>query len=84
MWVEVGREFARAWRGFFTRLERLHQLDRKNPQHLWLLHKLFLPSINDDCRRFQKEWNAHPVSGPDTNDRSPNVCVIATDQVSLI
>ncbi|PCH39125.1 hypothetical protein WOLCODRAFT_168135 [Wolfiporia cocos MD-104 SS10] len=25
-----------------------------------------------DCHSFQAEWNAHPISGPDTNDRSPN------------
>ncbi|KAK7061176.1 hypothetical protein R3P38DRAFT_2493838, partial [Favolaschia claudopus] len=53
MWVEVGTQFARQWRAFFTRLKDLHQLDRHNPGHLWLLHKLFLQSINDDCRQFK-------------------------------
>jgi hypothetical protein len=27
LWVEVGKEFARAWRAFFFRLERRHYLD---------------------------------------------------------
>ncbi|KAJ7705165.1 hypothetical protein B0H14DRAFT_3645903 [Mycena olivaceomarginata] len=49
LWVEVGTQFARGWRAFFTRLGRLHHLDRKNPSHLWLLHRLFLFAINDDC-----------------------------------
>lgn len=72
LWVEVGSHFARKWRAFFLRLERLHGLDRKNPRHLWLLHRLFLESINHDCKVFQDEWNAHPISGLG-KDQSPNV-----------
>ncbi|KAJ7134187.1 hypothetical protein C8R44DRAFT_955846 [Mycena epipterygia] len=53
LWVEVGT--ARWWRAFFTQLRRLHHLDRKNPGHLWLLHQLFLPSINNDCQEFQED-----------------------------
>ncbi|KAJ6470290.1 hypothetical protein C8R47DRAFT_988786, partial [Mycena vitilis] len=71
LWVEVGTQFARRWRAFFTRLGRLHGLDRKNPSHLWLLHHLFLEEINDDCLEFQEEWNLHPMGGPTTNDQSP-------------
>ncbi|KAJ7718880.1 hypothetical protein DFH07DRAFT_761389, partial [Mycena maculata] len=71
LWVEVGTQFARQWRAFFTRLGRLHRLDRKNPAHLWLLHRLFLDSINDDCKEFQTEWNLHPISGRTTSDQSP-------------
>ncbi|KAJ6477070.1 hypothetical protein C8R45DRAFT_833675, partial [Mycena sanguinolenta] len=71
LWVEVGTQFARRWRGFFTRLGRLHKLDRLNPGHLGLLHHLFLSEINDDCAEFQEEWNLHPIRGPTTNDQSP-------------
>ncbi|KAJ7438359.1 hypothetical protein FB451DRAFT_1416297 [Mycena latifolia] len=71
LWVEVGSQFARRWRAFFTRLGRLHRLDRKNSIHLWLLHQLFLQAINDDCLEFQEEWNLHPISGRTTNDQSP-------------
>ncbi|KAJ7261036.1 hypothetical protein C8J57DRAFT_1072144, partial [Mycena rebaudengoi] len=71
LWVEVGTQFARRWRGFFTRLGRSHRLDRKNPGHLWLLHRLFLPSINEDCAEFQDEWNLHPISGRMPSDQSP-------------
>ncbi|KAI0646013.1 hypothetical protein C8Q79DRAFT_1071722 [Trametes meyenii] len=63
MWVEVGTQFARRWRAFFTRLERCHRLDPEKPGHLWLLHQLFLEEINVDCRAFQREWNHHPISG---------------------
>ncbi|KAJ7254470.1 hypothetical protein C8J57DRAFT_1076161, partial [Mycena rebaudengoi] len=61
LWVEVGTQFARRWRGFFTRLERMHGLDHDNPHHLWLLHYLFLDAINLDCQEFQAEWNCHPL-----------------------
>ncbi|KAG1893904.1 uncharacterized protein F5891DRAFT_985447 [Suillus fuscotomentosus] len=59
------------WRAFFYRLERLYDLDVSNAQHLWLLHKLFLKEIESDCRSFQAEWNAHPISG-EGHDQSPN------------
>ncbi|KAJ7447553.1 hypothetical protein B0H11DRAFT_1709449, partial [Mycena galericulata] len=71
LWVEVGSQFARRWRGFFYRLEALHGLDRTNSSHLWLLHRLFLDMINDDCASFQQEWNSHPISGA-AHDQSPN------------
>ncbi|KAK7678905.1 hypothetical protein QCA50_018045 [Cerrena zonata] len=71
MWVEVGSQFVRRWRAFFTRLERIHQLDVDNPNHIWLLHFHFLDQINHDCEQFRIEWNAHPISGKGGN-RSPN------------
>jgi hypothetical protein len=64
---------------FNTRIERLwvevgrcHLLERNNASHRWLLHYLFLESINDDCKRFCEEWNAHPISGV-AGGYSPNV-----------
>ncbi|KAF7351930.1 Integrase catalytic domain-containing protein [Mycena venus] len=70
LWVEVGSQFARPWRGFFLRLERLHGLDRDNPHHLWLLHYLFLDDINKDCDDFRDYWNHHPISGKG-HDQTP-------------
>ncbi|KAJ6614370.1 hypothetical protein B0H10DRAFT_2265466 [Mycena sp. CBHHK59/15] len=67
LWVEVGTQFARSWRGFFLRLERLHRFDPDNPHHLWLLHHLFLADINRDCEDFQQHWNHHPISGKGKN-----------------
>ncbi|KAJ7037274.1 hypothetical protein C8F04DRAFT_952970 [Mycena alexandri] len=71
MWVEVGVQFARQWRAFFTRLGDLHRLDRHNPHHIWLLHRLFLANLNDNCHELQAQWNAHPISGRGTSDQSP-------------
>ncbi|VDB84695.1 unnamed protein product [Peniophora sp. CBMAI 1063] len=61
LWLDVGIQYARRWRAFFLRLERLHGLDRKNPHHIWLLHALFLDAVNQDCATFQEEWNRHPI-----------------------
>ncbi|KIM60740.1 hypothetical protein SCLCIDRAFT_36106, partial [Scleroderma citrinum Foug A] len=56
LWVEVGSQFARRWRAFFTCLERIHLLDAQNPTHLWLLHTLFLDDIGHDC---QLQWGKY-------------------------
>jgi hypothetical protein len=80
LWVEVGTQFARRWRAFFLRLEQYHLLDRSNPHHLWLLHILFLDSINRDCEEFQRDWNSHPLSGNGGN-QSPNVRIIQYFQI---
>jgi len=77
LWVEVGKRFARAWRAFFGRLERLHLLNRKNKRQRWLLHYLFLDAINEDCDKFCQEWNAHPITGR-AGGFSPNVTIFST------
>ncbi|KAN0094640.1 hypothetical protein V8E55_002927 [Tylopilus felleus] len=46
-------------------------LNPQNPHHLWILHVLFLPAINQDCRDFRLEWNCHPIDSIDTNLKSP-------------
>ncbi|KAJ3922632.1 hypothetical protein F5877DRAFT_33310 [Lentinula edodes] len=63
LWPEVGSQFARQWKAFFLRLERLHGLKREDPTHIWLLQTLFLPLINEDCQKFVSTWNSHPISG---------------------
>jgi hypothetical protein len=67
LWLESGRHFARGWRAFFHRLERLHLLDRDDPHHIWLLHTLFLEDIQQDCTQFCLDWNSHPLSGKAQN-----------------
>ena len=76
VWVEVGTQFARRWRAFFTRLESLHHLNHQNPTHLWLIHFLFLDDINADCEEFRSEWNLHPIAGVKTKGQSPAVRTI--------
>lgn len=73
MWVEVGTQFVRCWRAFFARLEHMHGLQHSKPEHLWLLHHLFLNDINEDCKEFQLDWNHHPISGSKGKGRAPTV-----------
>jgi hypothetical protein len=51
----------------------MHSLHADHPEHLWLIHRLFLEEINEDCSRFQLEWNRHGVSRPKTHDQTPAV-----------
>ena len=81
--MEVGLRFARPWRAFFYRLERIHLLDHHNPHHLWLLHHLFLTEISASCAEFCEEWNAHPISGEGHN-QSPNVSAVTIIQPSCV
>lgn len=77
LWVEVGSQFGRRWRAFFERLEDEHHLDPKDPNHLWLLHYLFLDDLNMEAKAFQEDWNFHPISSSTgaarTGNKSPNV-----------
>lgn len=74
LWVEVGNQFLRRWKAFFTRLSRLHGLNSESPTHRWLLHTLFLQTINDDIDEFVRDWNSHPISGIPGN-QTPSVYI---------
>ena len=63
LWVESGRHFVRLWHAFFTHLERNNRLNRKDPEHIWLLQVLFMGEIQQDCDEFVRDWNSHPLSG---------------------
>ncbi|KAF5339525.1 hypothetical protein D9611_011449 [Ephemerocybe angulata] len=39
------------WYHFFHDLEAFYGLDVDNPIHLWLLHHLFLPALNEEAQR---------------------------------
>ncbi|EPS94422.1 hypothetical protein FOMPIDRAFT_1134366, partial [Fomitopsis schrenkii] len=84
LWGDVGKQFGRAWRAFFTRLERIHNLNRKDPHHLWLLHFLFLDDLNMDCDRFCEYWNNHSVRNGWFGDQDEIAAEIASDQQNNI
>lgn len=63
LWVEVGKQFVWQWQASFLHLEQCYLLQCDNQHHQWLLHYLFLKSINDDCRSFTNELNSHPLLG---------------------
>ena len=53
--------FGRQWKDFFYGLETHHGLDVEDPSHIWLLHWLFLPAINEDATAWASTWNSHKI-----------------------
>jgi len=52
---------ARNGRTFFVDLEIHHRLNPRLRAHLWLLHHLFLHSINQDAQDWANGWNSHKL-----------------------
>ncbi|KAI0668378.1 hypothetical protein C8Q78DRAFT_1071288 [Trametes maxima] len=71
LWYDVTNGFGRKWKTFFLNLERHYGLDTSLPSHIWLLHHLFLGSINQDAFQWAEAWNAHSLSLPTGGSRSP-------------
>ncbi|KAH8797805.1 hypothetical protein DL96DRAFT_1782297, partial [Flagelloscypha sp. PMI_526] len=71
LWYDVTRGFGAKWKKFFFTLELHHGLDPDNSAHLWLLHFLFLQSIDQDAQEWAESWNNHKLRLRDQRDRSP-------------
>lgn len=52
-------------------LELNHDFVRDYHAHTWLLHWLFLDSLNDDIQEWAEAWNHHRISRRGQADRSP-------------
>ncbi|EIM83911.1 uncharacterized protein STEHIDRAFT_62067 [Stereum hirsutum FP-91666 SS1] len=65
LWYDVTTGFGAKWKKFFLELEHLieHALDPERAAHIWLLHHLFLASINADATDWVATWNSHPITG---------------------
>ena len=64
--------FGRKWKEFFLYLELHHHLDRNNDAHLWLVHHIFLPYINNDASTWAATWNEHTLSSRTESYASPH------------
>jgi hypothetical protein len=51
MWVEVTCDFRSKWKEFFYQLEAKCGINPDLPSHIWLLHYLFLDTINEDAHQ---------------------------------
>lgn len=71
LWRDVTRGFGAKWKTFFQELELRCRLNHNNDAHIWLLHYLFLPSINDDALEWASAWNRHDLSIRNERRRSP-------------
>lgn len=71
LWVDVTAQVGSLWAEAFTDLELNHGLDINNVHHIWLLHFLFLPAINQQLSFFAESWNQHRIQIRDGPNRSP-------------
>ncbi|KAH7092809.1 hypothetical protein BKA62DRAFT_625900 [Auriculariales sp. MPI-PUGE-AT-0066] len=62
LWVDVVRGVVNKWHIFFQQLEQFDNLDVEERAHVWLLHHLFLDTINDELSLWAETWNRHPMS----------------------
>ena len=71
LWVDVTAQVGATWAEHFTALEMHHGLDINNANHIWLLHLLYLPTINQQLDFFASSWNQHRMQIRDGPNRSP-------------
>ena len=71
LWVDITAQIGSSWADAFTELELIHGLDINNSNHIWLLHHLFLPTLNEQLRFFAEAWNHHQIRIRNGPSRSP-------------
>jgi hypothetical protein len=72
LWRDLTRGMGRKWKSFFTSLEAGNLLDPNFDDHIWLLHFLFLPCINQDLQEWAEVWNSHKIRlGDQGKESSP-------------
>ncbi|KAF7308851.1 hypothetical protein MKEN_01085000 [Mycena kentingensis (nom. inval.)] len=71
LWYEATHSFGFKWRTFFIQLETRHGLNPFIPAHIWLVHHLFLASVNADAQEWAEMWNHHTMRLPGQRNRSP-------------
>ena len=71
LWVDITAQVGASWAEAFTNLEMNFGLDINNIHHIWLLHHLFLQSLNDQLSFFAESWNQHCMQIRDGSNRSP-------------
>ncbi|KAL0057059.1 hypothetical protein AAF712_016320 [Marasmius tenuissimus] len=71
LWRDVTQGFGLKWYNFFYDLELSHGLLPDVDTHIWLLHTLFLPSIDQDAHEWAGAWNSHRLRLDDSRSRSP-------------
>ena len=71
LWCDLTTGFGSKWKSFFQGLEVNDGLDTDIDDHLWLLHHLFLPCINNDALEWAEAWNNHTIALHGERQRSP-------------
>jgi hypothetical protein len=71
LWYDITNGFGRKWKSFFMDLEAHHGLDPTRTAHIWLLHHLFLRSVDQDAQEWAQAWNSHKLQIKGQRERSP-------------
>jgi hypothetical protein len=70
VWRDVTKEVTFLYKNLFTYIEERLRINFSESDMLFVLHALFIPSINNDLETFRLAWNNHPMRT--SNGRSPN------------
>ncbi len=71
LWRDVFQSVIRLFYRLFYYLEARGYLDLVNEVHLYYLHYVFLPRINNSLDKFQRGWNHHGIRT--ANSKSPQM-----------
>ncbi|KAJ7247565.1 hypothetical protein C8J57DRAFT_1080766 [Mycena rebaudengoi] len=71
LWYDLTHGFGQKWKNFFHDLEVHDHLNPRSPSDIWLLHYLFLDSINQDAQEWTTAWNSHQLQIKGERQRSP-------------
>ena len=85
-WRDVGQQVEHYYIKVFDFLERELQVNFDLLDHIFIIHYLFIPQINEALRNFQMAWNAHQLSTE--HNASPqqlfygNINIASNDEVN--
>ncbi|KAG2142144.1 hypothetical protein BD769DRAFT_1345513 [Suillus cothurnatus] len=72
LWVDFTNGIGSKWKKFFQDLELGSGLDADNPHHIWLVHYLFLTTLNSEIHVWAETWNNHRMSTAEHGITSPH------------
>ena len=70
LWRDVFQSCTILYYNIFHYMESTHELDVDNEMHIYCLHHVFLPKINQSLNGFLEAWNNHPMQSE--HSLSPN------------
>ncbi|KAJ9091560.1 hypothetical protein QFC21_007185 [Naganishia friedmannii] len=71
LWGDVRRCVVDKYRLIFFELEKVKRLNSNNALHLFCLHFVYLPMINNTIRMWVDSWNNHSMSTPGLGSMTP-------------
>ena len=61
LWRDVHNYVVSIFSDLFYFLEGNNLLDPLDEEHIFALHYIYLPRINQSIKQFSQQWNAHPI-----------------------